>query len=268
MGISGVDYQDGPEDVHKSAKISGQEVVSWRERFQVCLVLVSYWIYANIMTTDSMAALKNPKNIAAIVSPASALPIPGSNYTNKPANLKLNKLQIPIVASVRPRSLLPSSTQTNLHSIATGLFAVSIRQALFIAPCSFHFKRITPLIESHHLAFSCPLCRTYADLDEDDDVQPTDLDAYAEVAIDEGPSKFSNKGASIHSSIQYSWQRSVLSGLIPRTMQPTKRNPETCTLPKHPHQVYQKLVVRVPKPLGGAGPRSRRKPADMRISAL
>ncbi|KAF8876582.1 SMAD/FHA domain-containing protein, partial [Infundibulicybe gibba] len=49
------------------------------------------------------------------------------------------------------------------------LFGVTIRQALFIAPCShtFHYKCIRPLLESHHPGFSCPLCRTFADLEED-----------------------------------------------------------------------------------------------------
>ncbi|KAL1703479.1 hypothetical protein EV121DRAFT_260854 [Schizophyllum commune] len=53
------------------------------------------------------------------------------------------------------------------------LFAVTIRQALFIAPCShtFHYKCIRPLLESHHPAFSCPLCRTFADLEEDVEVE-------------------------------------------------------------------------------------------------
>jgi len=79
----------------------------------------------------------------------------------------------------------------NMTSHATGLFAVSIRQALFIAPCShtFHYKCIKPLLEAHHPAFSCPLCRTYADLEEDVEVEPTDLDedADADVEIDDVP---------------------------------------------------------------------------------
>ena len=55
---------------------------------------------------------------------------------------------------------------------STGLFAVTIRQALFIAPCShaFHYKCIRPLLDAHSSAFSCPLCRTFADLDEDVEV--------------------------------------------------------------------------------------------------
>ncbi|KAF8340235.1 hypothetical protein F5887DRAFT_979234 [Amanita rubescens] len=56
-----------------------------------------------------------------------------------------------------------------------GLFAVSIRQALFIAPCShiFHYKCIKPLLEAHHPGFSCSLRRTYADLEADIGVEPT-----------------------------------------------------------------------------------------------
>jgi hypothetical protein len=50
---------------------------------------------------------------------------------------------------------------------------VTIRQALFIAPCShtFHYKCIKPLLDSHHPAFSCPLCRSFADLDEDVEIE-------------------------------------------------------------------------------------------------
>lgn len=62
-------------------------------------------------------------------------------------------------------------------SDATGLFTITIRQALFIAPCShtFHYKCIRPLIESHFPGFSCPLCRTFADLEEDVEVD-VDMD--------------------------------------------------------------------------------------------
>ena len=69
----------------------------------------------------------------------------------------------------------------------TGLFGVTIHQALFIAPCShaFHYKCIRPLLETHHPAFSCPLCRTFADLEEDVEVEVDpefDTTSIAEVA--------------------------------------------------------------------------------------
>ncbi|KAI0067035.1 SMAD/FHA domain-containing protein [Artomyces pyxidatus] len=58
------------------------------------------------------------------------------------------------------------------------LFSVTIQQSLFIAPCShaFHYKCIRPLLERDYPAFSCPLCRTFADLEEDVEVDGASLD--------------------------------------------------------------------------------------------
>jgi len=66
-----------------------------------------------------------------------------------------------------------TAPKSNIPDCYICLFGVSIRQALFIAPCShaFHYKCIRPLLESHQPAFSCPLCRTFADLDEDVEVE-------------------------------------------------------------------------------------------------
>jgi E3 ubiquitin-protein ligase DMA1/2 len=70
-----------------------------------------------------------------------------------------------------------------------GLFSVTIQQALFIAPCShaFHYKCIRPLLETHHPAFSCPLCRTFANLEEDVEVDAASIDFDDDVAEEEAP---------------------------------------------------------------------------------
>jgi hypothetical protein len=91
---------------------------------------------------------------------------------------RLSKYQHPtnlifqIVAFVRLLVLAASQTKLSDYVIS-GLFSVTIRQALFIAPCShtFHYKCIRPLIEAHHPSFSCPLCRTYADLEDDVEIE-------------------------------------------------------------------------------------------------
>jgi len=68
--------------------------------------------------------------------------------------------------------------QVLIDWIILGLFSVTIRQALFIAPCShaFHYKCIRPLLETHHPAFLCPLCRTFANLEEDVEVDAASID--------------------------------------------------------------------------------------------
>ncbi|OCH93216.1 SMAD/FHA domain-containing protein [Obba rivulosa] len=65
------------------------------------------------------------------------------------------------------------SAKSALPDCCICLFAVTIRQALFIAPCShaFHYKCIRPMLDTHHPAFSCPLCRTFANLEEDVEVE-------------------------------------------------------------------------------------------------
>ena len=64
---------------------------------------------------------------------------------------------------------------------------MTIQQALFIAPCShaFHYKCIRPLLETHHPSFSCPLCRTFANLEEDVEVDTASIDLEGDAAEEE-----------------------------------------------------------------------------------
>ncbi|KAG0309152.1 hypothetical protein BGZ98_004898 [Dissophora globulifera] len=48
------------------------------------------------------------------------------------------------------------------------LFRIASFQSLFVAPCShvYHYKCIRPLLMATHPGFLCPLCRTFADLED------------------------------------------------------------------------------------------------------
>lgn len=81
----------------------------------------------------------------------------------------------------------PLAKKWQLTIALAGLYPVTVCQALFIAPCSHvtvrflspltnlipahrplqHFKCIRPLLLKNYPGFSCPLCRTYADLEAD-----------------------------------------------------------------------------------------------------
>ncbi|KAI0090655.1 hypothetical protein BDY19DRAFT_936529 [Irpex rosettiformis] len=93
-----------------------------------------------------------------------------SNPFNTNALNQLKQIAIAPVASTATKK--PASAKTTLPDCCICLFAVTIQQALFIAPCShaFHYKCIRPLLELHHPSFSCPLCRTFANLEEDVEV--------------------------------------------------------------------------------------------------
>ncbi|KAF9035688.1 hypothetical protein BDZ89DRAFT_946829 [Hymenopellis radicata] len=94
----------------------------------------------------------------------------GKNAFNTNALKNLKSLA---AAPVQVSKSGAGSSKSNIPDCCICLFAVSIRQALFIAPCShtFHYKCIRPLLENHHPAFTCPLCRTFADLEEDVEVE-------------------------------------------------------------------------------------------------
>ncbi|KAG6917149.1 hypothetical protein DXG01_003662 [Tephrocybe rancida] len=130
----GVDYQGGAEDIYKSVKIRIELGREWQAG-------------ANAFNTNTFKILKTLQ--------VPALPSKSTSGSSAKA---------------------PAAPGAKAHQIpdcCICLFGVTIRQALFIAPCShtFHYKCIRPLLESHHPAFSCPLCRTFADLEEDVEVE-------------------------------------------------------------------------------------------------
>ncbi|KAG6807353.1 hypothetical protein H0H92_007887 [Tricholoma furcatifolium] len=159
----GVDYQGGAEDIYKSVKIKIELGREWQAG-------------ANAFNTNTLKILKSlqlptvskshPPTHPALAAPSSAAAGPSISTSNP--------------ATTKPHSHSQSPSQSQIPDCRICLFAVTIRQALFIAPCShtFHYKCIRPLLEAHHPAFSCPLCRTFADLEEDVEVEvEVDMDA-------------------------------------------------------------------------------------------
>ncbi|KAK4051220.1 hypothetical protein OIV83_003042 [Microbotryomycetes sp. JL201] len=69
------------------------------------------------------------------------------------------------------------------------LYPVTVCQALFIAPCSHvtHYKCIRPLVQQNYPGFCCPLCRTYADLEADVEIEPAEVEEPAPGAASAPP---------------------------------------------------------------------------------
>ncbi|KAF7324479.1 putative E3 ubiquitin-protein ligase dma1 [Mycena kentingensis (nom. inval.)] len=128
----GVDYQGGAEDIYKSVKIRIEVGREWQAA-------------ANAFNT---AALQNLRTLAIAPTPDAG----------------------PSTGEKKKRKGLAAS---GIPDCCICLFPVTIRQALFLAPCShaFHYKCLRPLLAQHHPAFSCPLCRSFADLEEDVEVE-------------------------------------------------------------------------------------------------
>lgn len=94
----------------------------------------------------------------------------GANEFNTNALKQLKALGGDVSVSDNKGKDTPSKkAKASVTDCCICLFSVTVCQSLFIAPCShvFHYKCIRPLLLQHYPGFSCPLCRTFANLEED-----------------------------------------------------------------------------------------------------
>ncbi|KAJ3724381.1 hypothetical protein C8R42DRAFT_448470 [Lentinula raphanica] len=99
----------------------------------------------------------------------------GANKFNTTAIKNLKSLAQAVSQTGPPGA--SKSKAVGLPDCCICLFPIAVNQALFISPCShsFHYKCIRPMIEIHHPSWSCPMCRSYADLEADVEVE-ADMD--------------------------------------------------------------------------------------------
>ena len=83
----------------------------------------------------------------------------------------IKRLHVNTTASASPHTTTvrgsPVVNQSDIQECCICLYAIAPFQALFIAPCShiFHFKCLRPILFQNYPGFSCPICRTYSDLE-------------------------------------------------------------------------------------------------------
>jgi len=136
----GVDYQGGTEEIYRCVKMRVELNRGWqREANQY-----------NINALRQLRALQGS-------------PMPGTPTGDG------NEKAIALGGAASGTVSAVPQPPTSVTDCCICLFSVTVCQALFIAPCShvFHYKCIRPLITQHHPGFSCPLCRTFADLEAD-----------------------------------------------------------------------------------------------------
>ncbi|KAI5118371.1 hypothetical protein M0805_008699 [Coniferiporia weirii] len=106
----------------------------------------------------------------------------GREWQSQANAFNTNALKQLKALSTQPSTGKPSSkltvSKSGISDCCICLFSVTVHQSLFIAPCShvFHYKCIRPMLHMHHPGFSCPLCRTFANLEEDVEIDLEDAD--------------------------------------------------------------------------------------------
>lgn len=60
-----------------------------------------------------------------------------------------------------------AKSKEDIQECCICLYCIAPFQALFIAPCShiYHYRCLRPLLTQNYPGFSCPLCRTYSNLE-------------------------------------------------------------------------------------------------------
>ncbi|KAK4700068.1 E3 ubiquitin-protein ligase DMA1/2, partial [Phenoliferia sp. Uapishka_3] len=141
----GVDYQGGTEEIYRCVKMRIELNRGWQRGM-------------NAFNTSALAQLR------ALGGGGSALEASPSTSSSALA---------PTMSATPTQKVQPAAA-SSVTDCCICLFPVTVCQALFIAPCSHvtHFKCIRPLVQQNYPGFCCPLCRTYADLEADVEIEP------------------------------------------------------------------------------------------------
>ncbi|KAG9002803.1 hypothetical protein FRB94_004749 [Tulasnella sp. JGI-2019a] len=141
----GVDYQGGREDIYRCVRMK-VEVGRGRE----------WQGGANVFNTSALQLIRSLRAANAAQDKENTPPISAATAAGPDA--------------AKPsKDKNPKKAHAGAGDCAICLYPLTICQALFIAPCShtFHFRCVRPLVDRHYPGFSCPLCRTFADLEAD-----------------------------------------------------------------------------------------------------
>ncbi|KAL8278997.1 hypothetical protein RQP46_008666 [Phenoliferia psychrophenolica] len=140
----GVDYQGGTEEIYRCVKMRIELNRGWQRGM-------------NSFNTNALAQLR-------------AL---GGGATAMEGATSTSSVLAPSMSNTPTQKVQPAAS-SSVTDCCICLYPVTVCQALFIAPCSHvtHFKCIRPLIQQNYPGFCCPLCRTYADLEADVEIEP------------------------------------------------------------------------------------------------
>ncbi|KAJ7930805.1 hypothetical protein B0H13DRAFT_2263982 [Mycena leptocephala] len=159
----GVDYQGGAEDIYKSVKIRVELGREWQAGVNAFKTFALGSLVARCGGSVSVSTAGDNDALVSCDELASGTPVQsvtGESHDRPQEPQVARHRASPSapaasggVASAGPRR--KGSTGMGIPDCCICLFPVSIRQALFIAPCShaFHYKCLRPLLETHHPGF-------------------------------------------------------------------------------------------------------------------
>ncbi|EPB89565.1 hypothetical protein HMPREF1544_03649 [Mucor circinelloides 1006PhL] len=173
----GVDYQGGLEPIYRAVRIRVELNRQTQNANSPFTRTAFQQLRSHLIGTNIHSATTSPQQPQA-ASPSSN----NSDFLVQPADLglhreptKVHEHSSDIVADVSNQvqlsemmSRMPTDmSRADIQECCICLYAIAPFQALFLAPCShiFHFKCLRPIVFQNYPGFSCPLCRSYFDLE-------------------------------------------------------------------------------------------------------
>ncbi|KAI8094254.1 hypothetical protein BDF21DRAFT_458673 [Thamnidium elegans] len=171
----GVDYQGGLEPIYRAVRIrieinrqtQNPNSPFTRAAFQQ---LRSHLIGAPVPINNTSDLLTSPVDLS-LHRETTKVHERSADFVS-PDSLK----QVPL-SEMMSRHNITDMSRADIQECCICLYAIAPFQALFIAPCShiFHFKCLRPIVFQNYPGFSCPLCRSYYDLEASVSVEVDDV---------------------------------------------------------------------------------------------
>ncbi|KAI8144533.1 hypothetical protein BJV82DRAFT_607626 [Fennellomyces sp. T-0311] len=177
----GVDYQGGIEPMYRAVRIrlevNREQAVSHPFSRQAFQQLRSH-LLAAVAPTAASATSRHQEDDEDEVVVVDHAPYPNNLRANHALLLDDHddEKKSPHTMPTTVRGS-PVVNQSDIQECCICLYAIAPFQALFIAPCShiFHFKCLRPILFQNYPGFSCPICRTYSDLEASVAVEVSDV---------------------------------------------------------------------------------------------
>lgn len=198
----GVDYQGGTEEMYRCVKMRVELNRDWQRGQNNFKLVIGLWL---AMTERLMlpSPIANRQWRSFVRSEAAARSRKARPRSQAPSRRSRRPRRGLLRTAASVSRTLRHRRRVSADAGMTGLFSVTVCQALFIAPCShvYHYKCIRPLLQMHHPGFSCPLCRTFADLEADVETEEpmyvVDEDVPAEDAAEQAPGEDTTQHAAL-----------------------------------------------------------------------
>ncbi|KAI9022163.1 hypothetical protein CLU79DRAFT_751442 [Phycomyces nitens] len=152
----GVDYKGGTESMYRAVKMRLEVNREWQSRANQFSRTAFQHLQQRLIGPGASMLVQESADLSN-GQPKDFGDLSDSEYS-RPKTVCPDK---------QPSTPQEKAFEQEIQECCICMYAIAPFQALFITPCShiYHYRCIRPILNQNPPGFSCPLCRTYSDLD-------------------------------------------------------------------------------------------------------